>query len=111
MSRSASSTSRRWPARRRSSRPRPAASSRLSSDGETGFLVRLDRSGDSFEPTDPAAFAAEFATRVNRLISDPQLAREMGRAGRIRAIEHFSWSAIADQVVALYENVLDLPRP
>ena len=72
----------------------------------TGFLVTLERSGDSLEPDDPAAFAAEFAERVNRLICNPELAREMGRAGRIRAIEHFSWSTIADEVVALYEHLL-----
>ena len=36
-------------------------------DGQTGFLVKLERSGDSIEPADPAGFAAEFAERVNRL--------------------------------------------
>jgi len=75
-------------------------------DGETGFLVKLERSGDSLEPDDPGAYAVEFAQRVNQLVSDPELAREMGRAGRVRAREHFSWSTIADEVVALYNRVL-----
>ena len=76
-------------------------------DGETGFLVKLEQAGESIEPADPAAFAAEFAERVNELVSDPELAGQMGRAGRIRAIEHFSWPAIADEVVALYEHLLE----
>jgi glycosyltransferase involved in cell wall biosynthesis len=30
----------------------------------------------------------------------------MGRAARRRAVEHFSWSAIARQTVALYESLV-----
>jgi starch synthase len=30
----------------------------------------------------------------------------MGRAGRARAVERFSWSAIADQTVELYRSLL-----
>jgi alpha-maltose-1-phosphate synthase len=75
-------------------------------DGETGFLVELRQQPGSIDPADPAAFAAQFAERVNRLIADPELARRMGQAGRRRAIQHFSWPAIADQTVAVYDAVL-----
>ena len=34
----------------------------------------------------------------------PSVAREMGRAGRRRAVEHFAWPAIAAQTVAVYET-------
>jgi len=62
-------------------------------DGRTGLLV---------PPSDPDALAAA----INRLIDDPGLARQMGIAGRERAVADFSWRAIAEQTVALYEDVL-----
>ena len=74
-------------------------------DGETGLLVpvRLSEAGD---PVDPAGFAADFAVRVNELLRDPSRAEAFGRAGRRRAVEQFSWGAIADQTVALYERLI-----
>jgi starch synthase len=75
-------------------------------DGETGFLVPLEQAPGSIDPVDPDAFAAAFADRVNALIADPELATEMGRAGRRRAIDDFSWSAIAQQTVAVYARSL-----
>ena len=75
-------------------------------DGETGFLVPLEQAPGSIDPVDPDAFAAGFADRVNTLIADPELAAEMGRAGRRRAIDDFSWSAIAQQTVGVYERAL-----
>jgi starch synthase len=62
-------------------------------DGKTGLLV---------PPSEPRA----LADAVNRLLDDPGLAAEMGRAGRRRAIAEFSWGAIAEQTVALYEAVI-----
>jgi alpha-maltose-1-phosphate synthase len=40
-------------------------------------------------------------------VSDPEKAAEMGRAGRQRAIEHFSWEAIAERTVEVYRSVLE----
>ena len=74
-------------------------------DGETGFLVGLEQAPRSIDPIDPGAFAAAFAQRVNQLIADPTLAAAMGQAGRRRAIEHFGWSAIADQTASVYRAV------
>jgi glycogen synthase len=72
-------------------------------DGETGLLVPVAlRADDPMSPQDPAAFARDLASAVNRLMGDPSLRRRMGEAGRRRAIEHFSWGAIADQTVELY---------
>jgi alpha-maltose-1-phosphate synthase len=76
-------------------------------EGETGFLVPLERGPETFDPIDPEAFASAFAERVNRLLDDPQLAAEMGRAGRERARRHFSWSTIADEVLAVYERLIE----
>jgi starch synthase len=66
-------------------------------DGRTGLLV---------PPSDPNA----LAVALNRLIDDPGLARQMGIAGRERAVAEFSWKAIAKQTVALYEEVLTRRR-
>ena len=74
-------------------------------EGETGLLVPIAYAPGSIEPADPDAFAAAIAERVNRLIADPEEARRMGAAGRVRAIEHFAWSAIAEQTVAIYEQL------
>jgi starch synthase len=75
-------------------------------DGETGFLVEFEQRPDTFDPVDPDAFASRFAACVNRLIADPELARRMGKAGRRRVIEHFSWPGIAEQTVAIYRSVM-----
>jgi starch synthase len=64
-------------------------------DCVTGLLVPLDDH-----------FAGEFAARVNELLAEPKRARHMGEAGRQRAIERFSWSAVAAETVALYESLL-----
>jgi starch synthase len=76
-------------------------------DGETGLLVPIEPRGDgSHEPIDPVAFALAIAERVNMLLSDPQRARALGRAGRLRAVEQFSWPAIAARTVELYRRLL-----
>ena len=75
-------------------------------EGETGYLVPLGPTDQiTGEPEDPEDFARGLAERVNRLLDDPELARRMGRAGRLRAIEHFSWTAAAEKTVAVYERV------
>jgi starch synthase len=55
---------------------------------------------------DPATFAAALAGRVNALLADPTRAAAMGRAGRLRAIEHFGWPAVAARTVTLYETLV-----
>jgi starch synthase len=76
-------------------------------DGRTGLLVPLDQSDDgSFEPRDPLAFAAAFAERVNELTRNPRRAAAMGKAGRLRAIDHFSWEVIGAQTVSLYRGLV-----
>ena len=79
-------------------------------DGETGLLVPFEP-GDpaTREPADPARFAADIAERVNALLADPDLAERMGRAGRERAVEKFSWSTIAGETVELYRSLVSTP--
>ena len=75
-------------------------------DGETGFLVALEQMSESpFEATNPEKFARDLAARVNQLMSDRQLRERFGKAGRKRAEENFSWTAIAEKTTKLYETL------
>lgn len=76
-------------------------------DGETGLLVGIEPGDDGTgAPRAPDRFAADFAERVNTLLRDPSRAAAMGRAGRRRAIERFSWAAIAAQTAELYNRLV-----
>ena len=44
------------------------------------------------------------------LSGDAALRRELGLAGRDRALRHFSWPALARRAIALYETLLRMPR-
>ena len=70
--------------------------------GETGLLVDLALEPGTFEPTDPAAFSASLAAAINQLARDPELRTAMGRRGRQRVLDHFSWDAIAETTLGLY---------
>jgi starch synthase len=76
-------------------------------DSETGILVPFEAVDDGTqEPVDPERFADDFAAAVNGLLADPARAEEMGRAGRRRVVERFSWPAIAAETVAVYERLI-----
>ena len=75
--------------------------------GVTGLLVPFEPRDDGTRaPVDPARFASDIAERANELVRDPARAKELGRAGRRRAVEHFSWQAIAEQTADLYRSLL-----
>ncbi|MFB9070444.1 glycogen synthase [Citricoccus parietis] len=75
--------------------------------GETGLLVDLEQSADgSGTPLDEERFVTEFAAALTAVLDDPAEAERMGRAGRQRAIDHFSWVAIVDRTLDVYESVL-----
>ena len=75
-------------------------------DGETGFLVPLKQMKESpFEPLDPEKFSRDLAAKINELMKDRHLQEKFGKAGRKRAEERFSWSAIARKTKALYETL------
>jgi starch synthase len=68
-------------------------------DGETGLLV-------DYEEADPEGFARGLAAAMGRILEDGELAARMGAAGRRRVLEQFTWSAIADRTVQLYQSLL-----
>ncbi len=75
--------------------------------GETGALVAIDQVDDGTgTPIDPRQFSEDFARAVTSVVSDPERARQMGEAGRRRAVEHFSWEAIGERTMAVYESLL-----
>jgi starch synthase len=75
-------------------------------DGETGLLVPIEQVDDGTgTPLEAARFEADIAAQISTLIGDPKLARTMGEAGRRRAVELFSWSAIATRTLDLYRSL------
>jgi starch synthase len=76
-------------------------------DGETGLLVPFEPApGDAGGPLDPVRFARDIAERVNALLADPERAAAMGRAGRRRVLEHFTWDAAARRTLEVYEALV-----
>ncbi|MBX7268058.1 glycogen synthase [Micromonospora sp. Llam7] len=73
-------------------------------DGKTGLLVPIEQAADG-TPVDPARFEAALAARLNELLASPERAATLGRAGRRRAVEHFSWDAIAARTLDLYRSL------
>jgi len=68
-------------------------------DKETGELV--DYRGDGTE------FETALTESITRLMSQPDLLKTYGLAGRIRAMKLFGWDAVAEATVELYRRVLE----
>jgi starch synthase len=66
--------------------------------GVTGLLV-------PYSATDEPAFEDGLAQALNTLVRDPHRAAAMGKAGRERAVDLFSWEAIAEQTVTVYMSL------
>lgn len=69
------------------------------SDGETGRLIDYDANQIS-------KFEGDFAVAIEELMAKPELLRQMGKAGRIRAEKLFGWDAVAKETIDLYKKVL-----
>src|SRR5262245_54891576 len=74
--------------------------------GETGLLVPFAPASDADPaPADPAAYAADLGAALTAVLDDDSPRAAMGKAGRQRVIDHFSWSSIARRVLDLYHRV------
>ena len=74
--------------------------------GETGWLVPIEQATDGTgTPLQPDKYVADLAAALNDAVSDPARAAAMGARGRQRAIEHFSWPAIAEQTLEIYRSL------
>jgi len=75
-------------------------------DGVTGRLVPIEQVQDGTgTPVDPERFVADLARVLTEVVTDADAARAYGEAGRQRAIDDFSWAAIAQTTAALYAEV------
>lgn len=76
-------------------------------EGETGSLVSVGNIQEgSFKLDDPDKFERALAQKINELMKNKPLREKMGKAGRKRALDHFSWQAIAGKTYALYQSLL-----
>lgn len=76
-------------------------------DGETGWLVPIEQVDDGTgAPVDAARFERDLAAALTDALSDPDRAAAYGTAGRRRAVEEFSWDAVAAQTMRVYRGVL-----
>ena len=74
--------------------------------GETGTLVDLELRPGTFDPVDPAKFSRGLAEGINAVALDPALRQKFGRNGRRRVEDHFSWTAIAQRTLDLYQSLM-----
>jgi glycogen synthase len=76
-------------------------------ENETGYLIELESiSRTDFNPKNPEVFQRNFAEKINHLLADEDLATTMGKAGRQRVLEKFSWKSIAKTTYSYYEEVI-----
>ncbi|MEM8533871.1 MAG: glycosyltransferase family 4 protein, partial [Chloroflexota bacterium] len=62
-------------------------------DGETGFLV---------PPADPRA----MADRIDQLLRDTALRKQLGQQGREWTLQMFTWDRVVERVLGCYADVL-----
>lgn len=76
-------------------------------EGQTGFLIPLESvSRTDFNPKNPERYQKEFAQKVNHLLDNEELADKMGKAGRERVLDKFSWESIAKTTFNYYAEVI-----
>jgi starch synthase len=75
-------------------------------DPETGFLVPCDAPALARDPQAARDYERGLAERINQLVRDPDRARRMGRAGRRRVLERFTWERVAERTVELYRTLV-----
>jgi len=73
--------------------------------GVTGLLVPIEQERDG-TPVHPDRFVADLAAALTELATDPARATAMGKAGRERVVDQFSWRAVAQRTLQIYAEVL-----
>ena len=67
-------------------------------DKETGELVDYTGDADLFENA--------LTESITRLMSQPELLKKYGSAGRVRIMKEFGWDAVAAATIELYKRVM-----
>ena len=76
-------------------------------EGKTGNLIELESiSRTDFNPKNPEEFQKNFAKKINFLLENETIANEMGKAGRKRVLDIFSWESIAKTTYNYYSEVI-----
>ena len=76
-------------------------------DGETGYLVPFEQDPLTSFPINPEKFARDLGGRISELLGDPEECIRFGKAGRRRVEQTFSWTAIAEQTISLYQRLME----
>lgn len=79
-------------------------------DGETGYLVPFEQDPLTSFPINPEKFARDLGGRISELLADPEKCTRFAQAGRRRVEQIFSWTAIADQTISLYQRLIEESR-
>jgi starch synthase len=75
-------------------------------DGETGWLVPIEQVQDgSGTPVDDQKFVNDWGSALNAALESGKL-EQFGQAGRLRAVEEFSWESIATRTLEVYSRAL-----
>jgi glycogen synthase len=75
-------------------------------DGVTGYLVDPELSPEPpHEPRDATRFAQRLAAALNRVLADPALGQCLGQQGRARVEQYYSWQAVAQRTLDLYQRL------
>ncbi|WP_375405689.1 glycosyltransferase family 4 protein [uncultured Amnibacterium sp.] len=69
--------------------------------GETGFLI---------EPDSAQEYSTRLADAMSQILSNPDLARKMGIAGRERAAKYFDWTTKIQNITVIYSSAIDQYR-
>ena len=70
---------------------------------QTGELV-------NYTESDIPAFEADLTSAISRLMANPDLLAQYGKAGRARAMSEFGWEAVAASTLQLYQSVIEKRR-
>jgi len=79
-------------------------------DGVTGLLVPYEERDLRTDNGRDARFQQALADALNALIADPARARQLGKAGRARAVSEFDWARIAGRTAEVYSRLVTRPR-
>ncbi len=76
--------------------------------GTSGFREQVIPMGEEIcgyhiNPNDPL----DIARYVIKILKSPELAAKMGKNGRLRVLDHFTWDHIAENTLRVYQEVVD----
>jgi starch synthase len=75
-------------------------------------VVDHTRTGElvDYTESDIPAFEANLSAAISRLMGNPELLSQYGKAGRARAMSEFGWEAVAATTLELYQSVIEKRR-